>query len=199
MPKNKLAWLSRKPDVKLKAAERHKTANQQTNPPEAKTAANKAPVKSRQRPLIKPAASGPPSTSSIGKYVVFGFLMISAAVFVFIINYLLTLDRSSFDDSAPTSSILKKLAADSQQSKPIEETHSRRPTLTDTRDLGKNESDGRLSKKQNKYCEIYLKGGSIILAETWWVQDNLIMYKTKHARLVKRWATFNQLNLNSVI
>ena len=74
---------------------------------------------------------------------------------------------------------MKKLTGDSQQSKPIEESNSRHRKLTDTRYFGKDKSDSSLSNQQYNYCEIYLKGGSVIIAETWWEQGDMIMYKTK--------------------
>ena len=172
--KNELVRCRQELDVKQKVAAHHKATNRRTNRSNAKSAAKKAPTKSRQRHLIVPAASGTPRTSSIGKYVIFGFLIILAAVFAFIINYLLTVDRS---DSAPVSSILKKFA---EQPKPKAETHSHKRTLTGTEDMESSKPHIRLQNKQTNYCEIYLKSGGIIFAETCWQQNNMIMYKIEH-------------------
>lgn len=180
---NKLARLNRKPEVNLKTVERHKTARQQTQSPYGKTAANEAPGKSRQRPYMKPAPAGPSRTSSAGKYLVFFSLLMLTGVTVFIIHYLLTLDQSGSDASAPTSSVLRRLTGDSQPSSLSQDSHSRNRKWTDTGYSGKSKSDSHLSNMPINYCEIYLKDGGIIIAESWWEQGDMIMYKTEYGTI----------------
>lgn len=177
--KEKLAWLNRKPDVKPKPAGRHQTAGQYPRSPYAKSASSKASGKPRQRPSIRPSASGPARTSSTAKYVVIGLLLLLGGFTVFIINYLLKLDQSGLDNRGPTSSILKRLTGESQSSKPVEKSRSRKRKWTSTGYSEKGNSDSGLSNQQTNYFEIYLKGGSVIIAEKWWEQGNMIMYKTK--------------------
>ena len=176
--KDKLAWLNRRPDAKSKTAGRPKTAGPSTQSPYAKSATKKASGKPR-RPSMRPSASGPPRTSAAGKYVVIGLVLLLVGFTVFIIHYLLKLDETGFENRTPTTSIMKKLTGESDSSKPIKKPGSRKRKLRATGYSGKGKSDSDISNQPGNYCEIYLKGGSVIIAEKWWEQGNMIMYKTK--------------------
>ena len=176
--KNKLKWLGQSSDVNLKSAERNKDTNQHANPQYPKTATYRVFSNSRQRIFKKPTASGLPDAPPKGKYVLFGFLIIFTVVFAFIIHYLLTFDGSNFDNTDSISSILNKLAIDSQQSKSIGQVNSRRRTMTKANSFEKSKLHSILPNEQNTYCAIHLKDGSIMITEVCWKQDNMILFKT---------------------
>jgi curved DNA-binding protein CbpA len=175
----KRAWLKRKPNPKSKPSERPETAGYYPKSPYAKSATSRKPGQPRQRPSVIPSASGPVRTSSAGKYMVFGLLLLFGGFTVFIINYLLKLDQSDFDNRAPTSSIMKKLTDESPSSESTKKSGSRKRELKKPGYSEKEKSDSGLSTRQGNYYEIYLKRGGVIIAEKWWEQGNMIMYKTK--------------------
>jgi curved DNA-binding protein CbpA len=177
--KNKLEWLDGKSDAHLQTTGHRTGAKQQKDAPYARPAAGKAPGQTRPRPYVKSAATGAPHTSSTVKYLVFGTLLLFAAATVFIIHYLLTLDRSNFDERSPASSLLRKLTGDTQPSISDEKTPVRKRKRAEAIYPQNGRSGSLSSKQQYDYCEIYLKGGSIIVAEKWWQEGTMIMYKTR--------------------
>lgn len=129
------------------------------------------------RPVTSPAAAGRRTTIS-GKYVVLGLLSLLVALSALILNYISDIDQSTFK-GRPAISILKKLKPDSPKTKPTEKSYNRKKTKHSPIEISEEKIDySSPSKKQ--YCEIHLKSGSIIIAETWWEQNNMIMYKTYH-------------------
>ena len=176
---NKRSWRDRKSDAKSKATERPGTTSQYSQSPYARSATKQASGTPRLRPSVRPSASGPAPTSSAGKYMVIGLLLLLAGFTVFIIKYLIELDQSSFDDRAPTTSIMKKLTGESQPSKPTKKPVSRKRKSINTGYSSKGKSDSGLSNQQGNHFEIYLKEGGVIIAEKWWEQGDMIMYKTK--------------------
>ena len=176
---DKRAWLNRKPDAKSKSLERAETAGQYTKSAYAQSATSRKADQPRQRPSVMPSASGSARTSSAGKYVVIGLLLLLGGFTVFILNYLLKLDQSDFDNRAPSSSIMQKLSGESQSSESTNKSGSRKRELKTPGYSKKGKPDGGLSTRQGNYYEIYLKGGGVIIAEKWWEQGDMIMYKTK--------------------
>ena len=177
------AWLNRTPDAKSNPSERPETGGQYTRSAHAQSATSRKPGQPRQRPSVGPSASGPARSSSAGKYVVIGLLLLLGGVTVFIINYLSKLDQSDFDNRAPTSSILKKLSGESQSSESTKKSGSRKRELKNPGYSENGKPDGELSTRQGNYYEIYLKGGGVIIVEKWWEQGNMIMYKTQFGTL----------------
>ena len=131
----------------------------------------------RAKPAITPAAAGRKTTIS-GKYVVLGLLSLLVALSALILNYISDIDQSTFE-GRPAMSILNKLKSDSSKAKPIEKSYKTKKTEHNTIEIIE-EKIGYPSPSKKQYCEIHLKSGSIIIAETWWEQNNMIMYKTEH-------------------
>ena len=177
--KDKRTWLNRKPDANSKTAERFKTAGQSPGSPYTQSTTNKASVKARQRTSMRPSASGPARPSAAGKYVVIALVLLLVGATVFIINYLLKLDQTDFDNRAPTSSIMKRLAGEAQPTEPAKKPGFRKHKSINSGYSGKNQSEDVSSNQRGNYCEIYLKGGGVIIAEKFWEQGDMIMYKTK--------------------
>ncbi len=176
---DKRAWLNRKPGAKSEPYERPQTTGQYTGSAYAKSATNRKPGHPPQRPSVRPSASGPARTSSAGKYMVIALLLLLGGFTVFILNYLLKLDQSDFDNRAPSSSIMKKLAGESQSSESTKKSGSRKRELKHPGYSEKGRPEGGLSTRHGNYFEIHLKEGGVIMAEKWWEQGNMIMYKTK--------------------
>jgi hypothetical protein len=131
----------------------------------------------RIRTPISPAAPGR-KTSIPGKYVVLGLLSLLVAFSALILNYLSDIDESMFE-GRPAMPILNKLKPDSSKAKPIEKSYKLKKTKPNTIEIIE-EKIGFPSPGRKQYCEIHLKCGSIIIAEKWWEQNNMIMYKTEH-------------------
>ena len=177
------AWHQRKPDADSKIAKQPEKAGPYTRPASSKSPTGKAPGKPRRRPTMRPSASAPAKTSSAGKYVVFGLLLLLAGFTVFIINYLLDLDQSRLSDRTPASTMMKKLTGESESSKPAQTPVPRGQDSVSSGYSKNSSSDSGLSNRQIKYYEIYLKEGGVIIAEHWWEQGDMIMYKTKFGTL----------------
>ena len=173
------AWLKRKSHADSKTAEQPKPAGPYTRPAHTKSGTGKVPGKPGRGSTMRPSASGPARTSSAGKYVVFGLLLLMAGFTVFIIKYLLELDQSRLGGSSPTSTMMKKLSGESQSAKPNQEPTPHKRKSTNTGYSSKGNSDSGLSNQQGGYFEIYLKEGGVIIVEQWWEQGDMIMYKTK--------------------
>jgi hypothetical protein len=131
----------------------------------------------RIRTPISPAAPGR-KTSIPGKYVVLGLLSLLIAFSALILNYISDIDESTFE-GRPAMSILNKLKPDSSKARPIEKSYKLKKTKPNTIEIIE-EKISNPSPGMKQYFEIHLKSGSIIIAETWWEQNNMIMYKTKH-------------------
>jgi curved DNA-binding protein CbpA len=131
----------------------------------------------RVRPAIIPTAAGRKTTIS-GKYVVLGLLGLLVAFSALILNYISDIDRSTFE-GRPAMSILNKLKLDSSKTKPIEKSYKKKKDRHNSIEIIE-EKIGYPSLNKKQYCEIHLKSGSVTIAETWWEQNNMIMYKTKH-------------------
>jgi hypothetical protein len=131
----------------------------------------------RVRPVINPSAAGRKTTIS-GKYVILGLLALLVAFSALILNYISDIDQSTFEER-PATSIFDKLKPDSSKARPREKSYQRKKTKHNPIGIIE-EKNGTPSASQKQYCEIHLKSGSSIIAETWWEQNNMIMYKTKH-------------------
>ena len=134
----------------------------------------------RVRPAVSPAAVGRKTTIP-GKYVVLGFLSLLIAFSALILNYISDIDQSTFE-GRPAMSILNKLRPDASKAKPIEKSYKVNKTKQNTIEIVEEKKVSPSSSKKQT-CEIHLKSGSIIIAETWWEQNNMIMYKTKHGTM----------------
>lgn len=131
----------------------------------------------RVRSAISPAAAGRKTTISV-KYVVLGFLSLLVAFSALILNYISNIDESTFE-GRPAMSILNKLKPDSSKARPIEKSYKIKKTKPNTIEIIE-EKISNPSPGMKQYFEIHLKSGGITIAETWWEQNNMIMYKTKH-------------------
>jgi len=132
-------------------------------------------------PPLRPAegltAAGRKTTIP-GKYVVLGLLSLLIAFSALILNYISDIDQSTFE-GRPAMSILNKLKPDSSKAGPIEKSYQKKnPNHNSIKKIEKKIDYPAPDKK--RCCEIHLKSGSIIIAETWWEQNNMIMYRTKH-------------------
>ena len=177
---NKLTRLNPEPGVRPKSVVRFKTTAQRDQSTYATKAAS---GKSTRRPSVSSGPVGSSTSSSVGKYLVLSSLLALTALTVFIIHYLLSLDQDGYTDRAPTSSVIKILKGDSQDSGSNNDARLRKRKFSNSGYSGQSDSDSRLSGRQSKYCEIYLKGGSVIIADTWWEQGNMIMYQTQYGTL----------------
>ena len=181
--KNRLAMLNTKSIVQTPPRDQvaanvvFKTKDSANVAPKAKL--KKHPPRGRARSI----PSGVSGTSSSHKYILLGFVAILAAISILIINILLRLDESSLETKKPISSLAKKLASDSHKSKPAEKAKMDGRFNRKNKSVSRYNSHKRSSTNGKKYCEIYLKGGNIIIAETWWEQDNMIMYKTRYGTM----------------
>ena len=131
----------------------------------------------RIKPSVSPAGAGRKTTLS-GKYVVLGLLSLLVAFSALILNYISDIDQSTFE-GRPAMSILNKLKSDSSEGRPIDKSYSKKKTKHKPIQIFE-EKTGSPSPGKHQLCEIHLKSGSIIIAESWWEQNNMIMYKTKH-------------------
>jgi hypothetical protein len=141
-----------------------------------KTEEAKAPF----RPAMSPSAAGR-KTPIAGKYVFLGLLSLLVAFAALILNYISDIDQSTFE-GRPAMSILNKLKSDSSKTRTFEKTYTQKKTKDNTIEIIE-EKIVSSSPSKKQYNEIHLKSGSIIIAESWWEQNNMIMYKTKHGTM----------------
>ena len=111
--------------------------------------------------------------------MVIGPLLLLAGFTVFIVKYLLELDKSRLGGNAPTSTMMKKLSGESQSSKPIHKPTPRKRKPRNTGYSSKDNADSGYFNQQGNHFEIYLKAGGVVIAEKWWEQGDMIMYKTR--------------------
>jgi curved DNA-binding protein CbpA len=131
----------------------------------------------RVRPTISPTAAGRKTTLS-GKYVVLGLLSLLVAFSALILNYISDIDQSTFEGQ-PAMSILNKLKPDTSKTRSIEKANKKKEAKPNSIEIIQ-EKIGTPSPSKKQHCEIHLKSGNIIIAETWWEQNNMIMYKTQY-------------------
>ena len=175
---NKLAMLEAEP-----AASYAKSSNATTPKTDNYLRTNDDPKPSKPTP--KKVAGAVPTagtgSSLAGKYVVLGLLLIFAAITAVILKYLADVDQSPFE-SKPQSSILKRLTPDGSASTPgTKPKYSKdKPAKSKKREQ---EQRPKKTTQLPRYFEIHLKEGNIIIAEKWWEENNMIMYKTNYGTM----------------
>ncbi len=123
------------------------------------------------------SAAGRRTTLS-AKYVVLGLLSLLVALCALIINYLSDIDRSTLE-KRPATSILKKLSPDSPKTQTATSVNATKRIKGDPIVIIEEETTSPSTSKK-KYFEIYLNSGNTIIAEIWWEQNDMVMFKTKH-------------------
>ena len=118
-------------------------------------------------------ASAPRKTSSGSKYIFLLMLFIVLGAAGFIIHHLSSLDDIITTSVGPASEILQKIEIDEVVNESVgKEGTSLQNIIGDQ----KNEIT---PAKQNNYYEIYLDSGNVIITDSWWKEDDMIIYK-KH-------------------
>jgi hypothetical protein len=135
----------------------------------------------RAKTVVRTAPPAGAKSSISGKFLVFGLLIIMVGISALIIHYLSKFDESTFEGQ-PQMSILKKLLPDTSKNDTAGKIKNGERIKTTTHRVTEKNREFQSPNKKS-YCEIYLKEGNIIIAESWWEQNNMIMYKTKYGTM----------------
>jgi hypothetical protein len=120
-------------------------------------------------------------SSSLGKYVFFGFLIGMAVFTALVLHFLSRMDSSirnlpqvaletieeklkDFDAPAPPPEPVEK--------EPGKDTLGVRPVVTD--------GEPSVTPRTKTPCIIHLHSGDYIIAEAWWYNDDMVEYRVKH-------------------
>lgn len=120
-------------------------------------------------------------SSSLGKYVFFGFLIGMAVFTALVLHFLYRMDNSI--RSLPQMALetieekLKKFDEPTPPPEPVEkepgkDTHAVRPETTD--------GEPASAARPKAPCIIHLHSGDYIIAEAWWYNDDMVEYRVKH-------------------
>ncbi len=114
-----------------------------------------------------------PRKSSLRKWAFRGFLCILLGLSGLIIYFSLYMDNIALKSKGLVSDAMEKMADKLEKNEAIQKNAPSVPRIV--QDLSK-----EIKPKESKnYFDIYLNSGSIISTESWWEENNMIMYK-KH-------------------
>jgi hypothetical protein len=109
--------------------------------------------------------------SLVRRYLKFGFLCLLLGVSGLIVYFLLNMDPITSKTRGPSSEALERLKIGEKKKEVIKRDGPSVQKIT--RDPGKELAP----LESDNYYEIYLDSGNVIMTESWWQEDDMIMYK----------------------
>jgi hypothetical protein len=112
-----------------------------------------------------------PKTSSAPKYILFLFLIIILGISSLVAYRIYNIHDSISTSIEPASEILEKLIIEEMGKESVSKV---KPSVQNIiNDIGKE----ILPTESKSHYEIYLDSGNVIITESWWKEDEMIMYK----------------------
>jgi len=109
-----------------------------------------------------------PKTSSIGKYALFLFFCVLLGASGLIIYYFSKIDNIASKSTGRTFEALEKMVIEAQKNEIVKR---------DNPNIIRDQSKELKPAETRKYFIIYLESGSSIITESYWEEDNMIMYR----------------------
>jgi preprotein translocase subunit Sec63 len=122
-------------------------------------------------PYTVPISRAVPRTNSIGRYVLLAFLCVFFAISGLVIYLLSNTDKIASKTQEIASETMEKIVDRLEKNQTVQKKDSSvQPFVQELNRTTK------LDEPKSKF-EIHLDSGSIIMTETWWEENDMIMYK----------------------
>lgn len=110
-------------------------------------------------------------SSSIGRYVLLAFLCVFVAIAALVIHFLPNTDRIASKTRGMASEVMVKIIDKLEKNEAIQKNDPAVQGFIQEPDRA-----AKSAESENNY-EIHLDSGSIIMTETWWEENDMIMYR----------------------
>jgi competence protein ComGC len=122
-------------------------------------------------PYTVPISRTEPRTYSIGRYVLLAFLCVFLAISALIVYLLSNTDKIASKTQGVASEAMEKIVDRLEKNQTLQKNDSSvQPFIQELNRTTK------LDEPKSKF-EIHLDSGSMIMTETWWEENDMIMYK----------------------
>jgi hypothetical protein len=120
-----------------------------------------------------------PKKSFFGRVALFGVICFFIAISCLVVYFVLNMDRLTSRSVGAAADVLEKVKnkLEKDLATKTEQIGNRRVTSSTTSAEAENISEQIRPTENQKYFEIHLKGGTIIMTDGWWYEGDMVMYK----------------------